>query len=675
MNPIRIILPLILFFLSIDSKASKNITYDWLTLGEKSGEQIVSYENDKQLSIKFSFNDRGRGPDTIEKITLNDNGQMIKYSVTGNSYMGATVDEFFRLEGNIAKWRSDGVDGSKTVTQPFAYVAANGTPQTMAIMAKYLIKKADKKTNLLPSGQASIEQILTTTVTHKNQKKDIKLMAIIGLGMTPSYIWLEQDNTLFGVAYGWMGMTPQGWGEVLSQLQSLQDEAQQKYHQKLATKLTTKLAPSALIKNINFIDVINGKFRENTQVLIENGTIKAIGKDIAQDSAQQIIDGKGKTLMPGLWDMHAHVSLADGLLNIAAGITSVRDLANNHDELMQTIESYEQGKTIGPHVYKAGFIDKKSPYSAPTGKLAETLDDALTFVDWYAKRGYPQIKIYSSIAPEWVKPIAQRIHEHGMRLSGHIPSFMTTEQAVKDGYDEIQHINMVFLNFLAGPDDDTRTPLRFSLVGDKAGSLDLNSKDVTDFLKLLKEKNIVIDPTVTIFHTMFLNKLGELDPSYAMIAEHMPTSIKRSFLASTMDINEDNEKNYRESAQALLNMIKKLHDTGIQLVAGSDALVGFTIHRELELYHQAGISTKDIIKIATIDSAKVAGQASKTGSIEVGKDADLILIDGNPLDDISDIRKVIWTIKDHKLYHAPSLHQSVGIKPFVSAPHAIKNND
>jgi hypothetical protein len=104
---------------------------------------------------------------------------------------------------------------------------------------------------------------------------------------------------------------------------------------------------------------------------------------------------------------------------------------------------------IGTRVVRSGFIDQKSPFAAPTGRLAETLDEALDMVRWYAERDYPQIKIYSSITPDWVRPIADEIHRHGMRLSGHIPSFMTAERAVRDGFDEIQHVNMLFLNFRA----------------------------------------------------------------------------------------------------------------------------------------------------------------------------------------------------------------------------------
>jgi imidazolonepropionase-like amidohydrolase len=364
--------------------------------------------------------------------------------------------------------------------------------------------------------------------------------------------------------------------------------------------------------------------------------------------------------------MHTHIGVSDGLLQIAAGVTSVRDLANNHDELVTNIKSFDQGMVIGPHVYKAGFIDQKSPFSAPTGKLAENLEQALEYVDWYAERGYPQIKIYSSITPAWVRPMAKRIHKHGMKLSGHIPSFMKTEQAVKDGYDEIQHINMLFLNFLAGAKDDTRTPIRFTLVGEKAGDLDLDSKQVQSFIQLLKQKQVVVDPTVTIFHSMFLNKSGKIDPSYTAIADHLPANVRRGFLTSILEINDDNETQYKKSAQALLIMIKKLHEAGIQLVAGTDAIAGFTLHRELELYVQAGISTADVIKIATIESAKVANQEKTTGSIAIGKAADLVLVDGNPLTHIADIRKVIWTIKGNKKYNASELYQSIGIKPFTS---------
>ena len=180
----------------------------------------------------------------------------------------------------------------------------------------------------------------------------------------------------------------------------------------------------------------------------------------------------------------------DGILNMASGVVNVRDIGNEHENIMDVASKFNSGTVIGPNVFRAGFMDKAGPYAA--GYPAESLEDALERVDFFAEHGYLQVKLYSSIEPEWVAPIAERTHKHGMRLSGHIPAFMSAEQAVRAGYDEIQHINMVFLNFLAGDREDTRQQIRFTLYGDKAGELDLGSDEVQEFLELLKENDVVV---------------------------------------------------------------------------------------------------------------------------------------------------------------------------------------
>jgi imidazolonepropionase-like amidohydrolase len=236
---------------------------------------------------------------------------------------------------------------------------------------------------------------------------------------------------------------------------------------------------------------------------------------------------------------------------------------------------------------------------------------------------------------------------------------------VIDGFDEVQHINMLFLNFLAGPEDDTRTPVRFSLVADKAGEMDLDSAPVEAFIELLRERGTVIDPTVTIFDSMFRHRSGELDPSYAMIASHMPPSVRRSMLAGEMDVNEANAARYARSAGALLKMIGKLHSAGVPLVAGTDAMAGFTLHRELELYHHAGISAAGVLKIATLEAARIAGKEADAGSIRTGKQADFVLLAGNPLDDISAIRKPVAVFKGDRWFDPARLYEAVGIRPFT----------
>jgi hypothetical protein len=332
---------------------------------------------------------------------------------------------------------------------------------------------------------------------------------------------------------------------------------------------------------------------------------------------------------------------------------------------MELTEKYDSGAVIGPHTYRSGFIDKTGPYA--TGETVDTLEEALQRVDWYADRGYLQIKLYSSIEPEWVAAIAERTHARGLRLSGHIPAFMSAEQAVRAGYDEIQHINMVFLNFLAGDREDTRQQIRFTLYGDKAGELDLDSEEVETFIALLLEHDVVIDPTAAIFETQLLHEPGKPDPTFAAVADHFPVAVRRALYNPEMELTDARKGPWGRSQQNANAMLKKLYESGVQLVPGSDHFPGFTIHRELELYTEAGIPNAAVLRMATLDSARIVGREEQTGTIAVGKDADLILLDGNPLEDMSAVRRVALVLKGRQLFRPDELYKAVGIEPFVAS--------
>jgi imidazolonepropionase-like amidohydrolase len=136
-------------------------------------------------------------------------------------------------------------------------------------------------------------------------------------------------------------------------------------------------------------------------------------------------------------------------------------------------------------------------------------------------------------------------------------------------------------------------------------------------------------------------------------------------LAGEMDINEGNAARYERSAQALLNMILLLHRAGIPLVAGTDSMAGFTLHRELELYQQAGISAADVLRIATIGAARVVGAADSSGSIAPGKQADFVLLAHNPLQDINAVRTAVAVFKGNRRFDPARLYQAVGIRTFM----------
>ena len=638
--------------------------YDWVTAGNVSGSLQVESAAAGEYETSFEFNDRGRGPKLKERSQVDESGVLVSLEVSGHAYMGAPVDERFNADGNTVHWSST-LESGQAAAGAY-YWPSDGTPLQTALLARALLKTESGTLALYPAGQASIEKV----AEHSFASGDTaELYAISGLGLSPEYIWLDENLELLALTYGWMGLAPSGRAAILPELQAKQDAAGTQRNRQLAQKLSKPLPEKWLLRHVRLVDVDSGTLGNDRMVAVHNGEILGVWLDsdvVAEMELKgyETIDGKGTYLIPGLWDMHTHLSLEDGLLQIAAGVTTVRDLGNDAARLEEIRKAFDTGEVIGPHSYRSGFIDRKSPYSAPTGQLADTLEDALKMIDEYASEGYPQIKIYSSIDPEWVATMATAIHENGMRLSGHIPSYMTAERAVNDGFDEIQHINMLFLNFLAGPEDDTRTPVRFKLVAEEGLNLDLDSDEVKSFIQLLLDKGVVVDPTVAIFDSMFRHRSGEVDPSFAMVADHMPPSVRRSMLAGRMDINEENAARYEQSAQALLNLIFLLYEAGVPLVAGTDNLAGFTLHRELELYQQAGIPAAAVLRIATLGSAKVVGAEEHSGTIAVGKQADMVLLRANPLEDISAVRRPQLVIKGNQSFEPNALYQAIGVKPF-----------
>ena len=641
--------------------------YDWYAQNNAAGQHRVVRTGDGRVTTDLFVHWNNREYTLDNEKQLDRDGMISSQRLTGTSPFGAPIDESFSMVDGVASWHSAGEQGSLSTDGAAFYVSNEFDPESMAALVRAAMQNIDGELALIPSATARVNKLTDIELQDGSAAETVSLYSIAGIDFTPTYIWLDSDMNVFGLDLGgFMGMLPKGWSrESLDTLSAAQSEQAALQFETLSAELSQPLQKALLITNVNVLDVENGRLLENHKVLIEDGTIAAISDMPMAVENAEVIDGGGRTLMPGMWDMHGHFSLQDGIMNIASGITSVRDIGNVHEQVMELTEKFAAGTVIGPTTYRSGFIDKTSSYA--TGETVDTLEEALRRVDWYADRGYLQIKLYSSIEPDWVAPIAERTHARGMRLSGHIPAFMSAEQAVRAGYDEIQHINMVFLNFLAGDREDTRQQIRFTLYGDKAGELDLDSDEVEDFIALLVENDVVIDPTAAIFETQLLHEPGQPDPTFAAVAEHFPIAVRRALYNPDMELTDGRKGPWGRSRLNANAMLKKLYESGVQLVPGSDHIAGFTIHRELELYTEAGIPNAAVLRMATLDSARIVGRDGQTGSIAVGKDADLVLLDGNPLTDMSAVRHIALVMKGGQLFRPDSLYKAVGVKPFVAS--------
>lgn len=656
---------------------TKTTTYEVVIQNRVAGKQSVTDLGKGKRKVEFSYRDNGRGPDIFEDIEIDADGLITKLVTTGKSTFGAPIDERFSRNGHTVTWKSKADAAEKVHDGKAFYVAIESSVEQGALIARALLKARGNKLDALPSGQLRIEKLTEASVTRsqggKLAKGTASLYAMRGIGLAPSYIWLwngaANQQRLLGIVEPAFAVLESGWESNHEALLKVQVEADAKSHKALAERLAVRRDPPIVIRNVRWFDSHQATMNGPSDVVVHRGRIASIfPPNSTMQGEATIIEGSGKFLAPGSFDMHGHTGPWDAVLHIAGGVTTLRDMGNDNAFLNTLKSRIDRGDAIGPTIVPAGYIEGKSPFSSYGGFVVEDVDGAKRAIDWYAQHGYRQIKLYNSIKPAWVQPIAAHAHARGLRVSGHIPAFMRAEEAVRAGFDEIQHINQVMLNFLTKKDDDTRTLLRFYLVGDNANQIDLDSDKVREFVKLLVDKKTAIDPTLTAFEAMFLQRQGAPNPSFRMVSPHMPPSISRAWLTNSMDVTDKNAEPFRKSYEKLLGLVKKMHDAGVPILAGSDDIAGFTIHRELELYVMAGLTHAEALKIATYNGARIAGTLERNGTIDVGKDADLVLMDSDPTQNISAVRRIVMTMKRGVMYFPAQVYEALGVKPFTGAP-------
>lgn len=637
--------------------------------GTKAGEQVVRKDDDGATHVDFIFKDNGRGPELKEEYKLAADGTYSQYKVTGTSTFGAKVEETFSRTGDSAQWKSTSDQGKQSVSGTALYSALGGTPAGFSVAMSALAKRSDGKLPLIPSGTLTVRKVADAEVVRGSDKRTVQLVAMTGVGLTPTFAWATTgaDPRLFAFIYpGFLQLIEEGWESNAMALETRQKQAEGEVLIGMEQRLAHPLTGAMLIRNARVFDSEKATLGAASDVLIRDGKIVSIANGGGEKAkADNVIDAGGKVLLPGLFDMHAHFGPWDGGLHLAAGITTIRDMGNDNTTLQQLMAQLSEGKLLGPSVVPAGFIEGESKMSARNGFVIKNLDEAKKAVDWYADHGYPQVKIYNSFPKDILRDTAAYAHQRGLRVSGHIPAFMRAQDAVDQGYDEIQHINQVMLNFFVTPETDTRTLERFYLVAKKTADLDFDSKPVQDFIADLAKKQIVVDPTLATFEFIHQRE-GELSPIVADVADHLPPDIQRSRRVGEMNIPDDaTAALYTKSFDKLVEFVGRLYKAGVPLVAGTDEISGFTLQRELELYVKAGITPAQVLQIATWNGAKYTRTTADRGSVAVGKRADLILVDGDPTRNIADIRKVALVIKQGKAYYPSEIDEALGIKPFA----------
>ena len=633
--------------------------YTVLMSGTAKGSLRVSETAKGERRSVFSFRDRGRGPDLETVTRIDARGHPVQLAISGTDYRRIATAENFSISGGRATWTS-AVDQGNGPSGGF-YVANEGDAEATAALARALLATPGGKLKLLPAGVASIRVLTTRPIAGGGTAT---LYAIDGLGMTPSGIWLDGDRQLFASGNNWIGVIREGHEAEQAALLAVQADAFEAAARGTAKRLAKRPAAGVLIRGARLFDAESRTLKPGTSVLVRGETIAAVGPDgsIAAPRGAEVIDARGRVLLPGMWDMHVHVlGYDEGVMALAAGITTVRDLGNDPVPLKRITDQFDSGALLGPRVLKAGLIDGRGPFAGPTKSLVTTQAEAETEVDRFAALGYPMIKLYSSIPVDAARAAIARAHARGMRVGGHLPSGLTATDAVGLGYDEIQHGNMWLLSFL-GPEVLARsqTPSRFIDAYTRGHEIDPDGPAAREFVARLRAAGTVVDPTLVTFENMFTGWKGEVAGATLPWASRMPATSLRGARAGGRARTIEERTQYRASFTRMQQLLKRLHDAGVPVVNGTDG--GATLYaRELELHVAAGLSAADVLYNATLGAARVMKLDATTGSITKGKRADLVLLDGDPLARIGAVRCAALVIKQGTVLDGDALAVAAGL--------------
>jgi hypothetical protein len=495
--------------------------------------------------------------------------------------------------------------------------------------------------------------------------KTVKLAFVQGYGFSPVPLWLDSDDHFFGVA-GDMSLLPEGYEDSGPKLKAFQDEATAAMVREVAHQFLKPASRTpTLIDHVLMFDSVAGRYLPDRAVLIADGKVAAVGSagSLKAPLGATVIDGQGKTLTPGLWDSHQHVGDDWNLLqNVATGMTNYRSPGTTIEEALSIYKRRASGDLLAPDGKISVIIDRKDPLAAQGAITVSSEAETIAAVDKIKAAGLWGVKFYTSMNPAWIAPGAAEAHKLGLHVHGHVPAGMRPLDAVRAGYDEVTHINFVLMQAMPQEVvDKSNTAARIEGPAKYGKDVDLDAPGMRAFYAELAQRKTIVDPTLQVFEQLMASDGSVVPPEYAPFDVVAPPSVVRNWKLGGYPLSDGlTRDDYRRSFGKMVQLVGRLHQAGVRIVAGTDGS-GLELVRELELYQQAGLSNTEALQTATIIPARMTGMADRTGSIEAGKTADIILVDGDVSKDLANLRHVDTVFLDGYRLSGQALRQASGL--------------
>lgn len=628
--------------------------------------------SDSGYGVEFEYRNNGRGPTISESVTLDADGMPTDWVIDGASTFGNPIHERFEFEDNQASW-TDATGSDQAVLEDTAfYVPQDGSPYWLAIAARALMAAGDAGLPALPGGELHLNQVDDLTVTDGTTPRDVTVYALSGTSTDPTYIIMDGE-AFFALITPGFAILEAGYEAEDERLRGLAAHYGASRLEDIQSRVAHNYEAPVRIRNVRVFDPQSLALGEPVSVVIEGDHIAAIdGLEVATRAGEVEIDGAGGSLLPGMFEMHAHLGENSAILNVAAGITSVRDMGNNNDVLDALIHRIEAGELAGPRVFRSGFIEGQSPFSSNNGILVSSEEEAVAAVNTYAQSGdFIQIKIYNSMNPDWVPAMIEAAHSQGLRVAGHVPAFTNADAMIAAGYDEMTHINQVMLGWVLEPGEDTRSLLRLTALR-RLPALDLTSEPVQNTINAMASRGVAIDPTLAIHEALLLSRNGALSPGMVDFIDHMPVDDQRQARSAWADIaTPQDDADYRGAFDQILTTVGMMHDRGIFIVPGTDLGGSFAYHRELELYQRTGMTAPEILGWASHGMAEYLGVDDELGTIAPGMLADFFLVPGDPTEDLREIKTISMVAANGVFYYPTEIYPEFGIRPFTEVPNVV----
>ncbi|HEY7290856.1 MAG TPA: amidohydrolase family protein [Vicinamibacterales bacterium] len=598
-----------------------------------------------RLTSEFDFTDRGGRVQLAASLSTKSDYTPIHFAAKGKTYRFVNVDSDIAIDGTTAVVRADGAEHRVRLPGSFYTVDGYAPFSAQMLMLRYWLQHGRTRVLQTVPGLGDLNDVIIErrgqdTFRIGGAPLVLDRYSVDGVVWGRETLWLDAKGVLAAAITRAGGLSFEAVRDDLES--SLVDFVRRGTDDRLddLRAIGSQVPPLrsgdyALVGGT----VIDGTGRPpipDATVLVHDGRIADVGARgaVTIPAGTPTVAVDGAFLIPGLWDMHTHVTQIEWApVYLAAGVTTVRDMGNEFEFITALRSAIESGKAPGPRMLAAGLIDGGGP-NAFGVYYATTPDEAKREVAKYHDAGFQQIKIYNLVTPPVVEAICAEAHRLGMTVTGHVPTGMTIEQAVTAGMDNIAHL----------------------AIRGEAGS-----PEVVNTIAFLREHHTVMDPTQS-WNELLGHAAGAPISAFQPGIEKVPPPLNRLFSnAGTAGIDAATARSRLERG---LRIVRALHDAGVPIVAGTDEGVpGYSLHREIELYVEAGLTPIEALQAATMVPARVMKLQNELGTIEKGKRADLVVLDANPLERIQNVRRTRWTISGGRVYDAAALWRSVRFLP------------